>query len=302
MLNIAFFSEAGSTRGYGHLIRSYTIFQEFQNHNATFFLDSDINFDAKFDNLHYFQWKDLHLQKQYDIILIDSYEADSEVYTMLRCHTKVLLCIDDFRRIEYPKSIIINFAPDAKTLFYPEEKPNYHYLLGLDYIPIRKEFSKINVKQKEQIFIMLGGSDTANLSLDIIKHLQDVNRDKIVVHNDITAVQELQKFDGVKVLHKPNDETLTKAMKESSFAIITAGMSAYELAYLQIPSIVIPVAKNQDISALKKHNIATFALHLEDKDFFEKLKEYLGQKEFQITQKIDGFGAHRIYKKAMELL
>jgi len=302
VLNIAFFSEAGSKRGYGHLIRSYTIFEKFNTQNSIFYLDSDINFDKKFNDLHYFKWKTLTLQKQYDIILIDSYEADLQIYTMLKQHSKVLICIDDFKRIDYPESIIVNFAPDANILFYPEKKLNYTYLLGLKYIPIRKNFLKLNVKKKKQIFIMLGGVDTANLSLAIIKHIQNIHIDKIVVHNDKKIAQELKKLTGIKVLYQPDDETLIQAMKESSFAITAASMSAYELAYLQIPSVVISVAKNQDSFTLLEHNITNFILHIDELNFLKKLAHQLEKKEFTITKAIDGFGAQRIYHKAMELL
>ena len=302
MLKIAFFTEAGSKRGYGHLIRSYTIFEEFKHHDATFFLDSDIDFDKKFKNIHYFSWDTLSIEKKYDIILIDSYEADLKIYKMLHKHTKLLVSLDDFRRLEYPSGIIINFAPDAKILYYPKLKKNYTYLLGLDYIPIRKKILKLKVEKKEQLFIMLGGADIGNLTLTIVKYIQNVNINKLVVHNNPNIVQELQKLPNVKVLYKPDDTTLIKAMKESSMAITTASMTAYELSSIQIPTIVVAVAKNQrnGIGQLLKHGIAAFSL--DSISEVSSLVKKLRSKEYKLVKSIDGLGSKRIYNKVMELL
>jgi len=304
VLKVAFFTEAGSKRGYGHFVRCYTIAQEFQNYSIDFFLDSDIIFNNTMQNLHYFTWETLKLTKSYDIIFIDSYIADIEIYTMLQTSSKLCVYIDDFARLEYPKGLIINFAPDAKELFYKEKRVGLSYLLGFDYIPIRKGFQEVQVEKKEQLFIMLGGSDTANITLKIVNTLQGLPLKKIVVHNDLSIVKKLKQYKNVKVLYQPNDITLIKAMKSSSLAITTASMSSYELAYLQIPSMLIGSSKNQQngIEQLLKNHIAFDAVSIEDSQWLEKLRQGLKDKEFLLSNKIDAKGTQRIYNKVMELL
>ena len=304
MLKVAFFTEAGSKRGYGHLIRCYTIAQEFQAYELDFFVDSDLNFDGKMPYLHYFTWETLKLTKNYDVIFIDSYIADREIYTMLQKSSKLCVYIDDFARLEYPKGLIINFAPDAKKLFYKEKKADYSYLLGLDYIPIRKEFKEVQVDKKEQLFIMLGGSDTANISLKIVDILQDMPLQKIVVHNDLSTVKKLKQYKNVEVLYQPDDITLIKAMKSSSLAITTTSMSSYELAYLQIPSMLIGSSKNQQdgIEQLLKHHIAFDAVSIEDPQWLNKLYQGIKSKDSLLFAQVDAEGTQRIYNKVMELL
>ena len=152
--------------------------------------------------------------------------------------------------------------------------------------------------------MMLGGADTQNLSLQIIEQLQDLKIEKIVVHNNLQTAKKLESFEGVRVLYKPNDNELIKAMKESSLAITTASMSSYELAYLQIPSILIALNKNQQdgITQLLSHNIASDAVSITDENYLEKLKNFILRKEFTFTNRIDGKGVERIHKILTSLL
>jgi len=54
--DIAFFTEAGFSIGMGYLVRSYAIYQDFsQNNKYDFYLDSDANYDYKYDNIIYFK-------------------------------------------------------------------------------------------------------------------------------------------------------------------------------------------------------------------------------------------------------
>ena len=171
--SVAFYTEAGTKRGMGHLLRCYTIYEEFKqnNHHTFFHLDSDISFDYKFNDIKYFKYKDLDFSKKLDLIFIDSYEASIEVYQKLAKNCKLIVCIDDYARLSYPQGVIINFAPQSQELFSKTHSVNHTYLLGLSYVPIRKQFLQVQTPKKDkQLFIMLGGGDIgANLSIDILE-------------------------------------------------------------------------------------------------------------------------------------
>lgn len=309
-MKIAFFTEAGSERGMGHLIRCQTIANEFEQNNIeiNFFLDSDINYDYKFKNLTYFKWEELNINIHYDVIFIDSYEATEDIYNTLQKKTNLVIYIDDFERIDYPKGIIINFAPDSKELFFKNRNKNSEYLLGLDYIPIRKEFLKYkNLKKEKKLFIMLGGSDTANLSLNIIEALKDIDIKKVIVSNNEITSNKLSKYDNVKVLFQSNDDELIKEMATSSYAISTASMSLYELSFLQIPTIIIAVSQNQitGVSQMLKNKLAisyvdTMRLNWEKNISFQ-LKNLMEYKQI-VDNQIDGLGVKRIYEYIIKRL
>lgn len=309
-MKIAFFTEAGSKRGMGHLIRCQTIANQFEQNNIeiNIFLDSDINYDYKFKNLTYFKWEELNINIHYDVIFIDSYEATEDIYNTLQKKTNLGIYIDDFERIDYPKGIIINFAPDSKELFFKNRNKDNEYLLGIDYIPIRKEFLKYkNLKKEKKLFIMLGGNDTANLTIAIIEALKDIDIKKVIVSNDEMTSNKLSKYDNVEVLFKPKDKVLIKEMVTSSYAISTASMSLYELSFLQIPTIIIAVSQNQitGVSQMLKNKLAisyvdTMRLNWEKNISFQ-LKNLMEHKQI-VDNQIDGLGVKRIYEYIIKRL
>jgi spore coat polysaccharide biosynthesis predicted glycosyltransferase SpsG len=309
-MKIAFFTEAGSERGMGHLIRCQTIANQFEQNNIeiNIFLDSDINYDYKFKNLTYFKWEELNINIHYDVIFIDSYEATEDIYNTLQKKTNLGIYIDDFERIDYPKGIIINFAPDSKELFFKNRNKDNEYLLGLDYIPIRKEFLKYkNLKKEKKLFIMLGGSDTANLSLNIIEALKDIDIKKVIVSNNEITSNKLSKYDNVKVLFQSNDDELIKEMATSSYAISTASMSLYELSFLQIPTIIIAVSQNQitGVSQMLKNKLAISYIDIMllnwEKNISFQLKNLMEHKQI-VDNQIDGLGVKRIYEYIIKRL
>jgi len=239
--DIAFFTEAGFSIGMGHLVRSYAIYQDFsKNNKCDFYLDSDINYDYKYDNIIYFKWNKINLQKTYDIIFIDSYIASFEIYVLLSNLCKILVCFDDFSRITYPKdSVILNIAPDISKVI---QDKNHRYLLGLDYLPIRDVIIKNQDTKKEDfILLMLGGNDILDLNWKIIKLL--CTKQKIVVIDNKKILNVDNK--NIKILHKVNDEILASYMTKVRIAITTASMSLYELPFLKVATITIAIKENQ---------------------------------------------------------
>ena len=304
-LKVAFFTEAGTKRGLGHLVRSYTIYKKFQSLkiNSSFFVDSDIDLSYKFSDLNYFKWHEFFIKESYDIIFIDSYEAKLQIYETISNSCRIAVYLDDYKRLSYPKGVILNFSPDANSVLYKEKSSLYTYLLGVEYIPIREEFLNSSLAKKEQLFIMLGGSDTANLSTTIAKHLDDNPISKVIVTNSQKTAKELNRFKNSTILFQPSDEELITYMSSSSIAISTASMTLYELAYLQIPTIIIAVSKNQEIGApsLIKHNIATQFISIEESDWLYQLSTAL--KNIKLSSKrVDGKGTQRVINKILELI
>jgi len=309
LIKVAFFTEAGSKRGMGHLTRLYAIYEEFVANKieSVFFLDSDIDYRYKYPDILYFTWDRFLLYNKYDIVFIDSYEADIYVYNKTSNSAKIGVYIDDYARLKYSKGVIINFAPDAKKLFYPHEKKEHHYLLGLDYLPLRKAISDItDIKKREQLFIMLGGVDVKNLSLKIIQGLSSLKIRKVVVSNDRQIADKLQKYPNVEVLFQPEDKKLITSMAESSLAISTASMSVYELAYLETPTIIVATAKNQEMGAKQfvNHKLAVCFVDINSVNWLEKLRDeaYLHySRKMQINPNISGDGRKKIIQHVLKL-
>jgi len=258
------------------------------------------------DNINYFKWREFSLlEKYYDIIFIDSYDADISIYNKIFRACKIAVYIDDYKRLDYPKGVILNFAPDAKEVFFKQKNDKYKYLLGLKYIPIRE---RLQIDKKEQVFIMLGGSDTEKLSLELATILKDITIPKIIVSNNKEIIDSLKQYKNVEVLYKPLDTELIKAMASSIMAISTASMSVYELAYLKIPTIVIAVAKNQEVGMLQlvKFNLAyDFVLIQKNSwkdDMKNKVDSLLSLQTYKVNNQIDGNGASNIVNEVLEMI
>lgn len=308
-IKAAFFTEAGSKRGMGHLVRLYTLYEEFISNNieSDFFLDSDIDFSEQFKNIHQFNWASFNIQNDYyDIIFIDSYEANISIYTQISKNCKIAIYLDDYGRLDYPNGVILNFAPDSEKLFFKHKKQIHTYLLGTDYVPIRKDFFNIKPNKKNQIFIMLGGYDTKGLSNNILKALENIKLAKVVVVNTQEKVNSLKGFKNTTILYKPSNVKLLNYMANSMYAISTASMTIYELNYFQIPTTIIAVNKNQQIGAtqLIEHKLAINFLDITHNNWQKKLNEYFQNIDafHQLFQSIDGKGTKRILNSILTMV
>jgi len=308
---VVFFTEAGTKRGMGHLVRSFAIYETFQSMGAEahFFLDSDVCFDDRFDNINYFQWENFEIAKsEYDIVVIDSYEANLDIYLKISSACKVAVYIDDFKRLDYPQGVIVNFAPESDKKYYPSKQAKNHYLLGLQYLPIRSDFLDVKASKNQQIFIMLGGSDVANMSIEIVDLLNSCPLKKVVVSNNEAMSQVLKRYENVKVLYKPADIQLAQSMSSSVLAISTASMGAYELGYFKVPTILIAVAKNQEdgVSQFIDHHISSDFVSIRGdswkKEIAIKVENLLSSDQYDLDNAIDGYGAFNIANKVLELL
>ena len=247
-------------------------------------------------------------ENYYDIIFIDSYEASIDIYNVISNSCKVAVYIDDYKRLDYPKGVILNFAPDAEEIFFKQKDERHTYLLGLKYIPIRDEFLKLNVDKKKQIFIMLGGSDVAELSLELANILKDIRVQKIIVSNTKEIADNLKKYTNVEVLYRPSDIELIEAMASSTMAISTASMSVYELAYLKVPTIVIAVTKNQEegMPQLIKFNLASDFVLIQKNNWKDIMKNkvdtLLSLERNKTNNQINGNGANNIIDNILRLI
>lgn len=309
-LAVAFFTEAGKSEGMGHLIRSSCIAKQFEKLgcNLSFFLQGDNALQHKQNNISPFKWNELLIADDYDIIFIDSYQAQLKHYQLLTKHCQLAVFIDDFNRLDYPDGVILNFSPDAEKKFSHCKKASQDYLLGLNYLPIRENFLKEHKQSEDHIFIMLGGTDAADLSITILKALQSIHLKKVIVCNNKNSLALINTIENTQVLFRPDDNELTQAMASAKIAISTASMTAYELAVLKVPTIILAVSKDQKLGAqqlINNHIAADMVSTQYQKLIAElpnKVARLINHKQEKFNDKIDGYGASNIAKAILERL
>lgn len=253
-------TEAGIKYGFGHITRCISLCDSInkENINIKILINGDnsvhnilegydykiCNWIENIDEINYYE---------YDIVIIDSYNANKPLYQKIAKKVKISVYFDDYNRIEYPDGIVINGSIHANFINYPKNK-NITYLTGKDYIPVRKEFWDIPVKKInnkiEQILITMGGNDLRNLTPQIVKLLA-VNfkniRKNIIVNENFRNIEEIKSYSDPKTFFffSPDANSLKEIMLQSDIAISAAGQTLYELARTGTPTIMLSIADNQ---------------------------------------------------------
>lgn len=302
---IYIFTESGKNIGLGHLTRCLSVYEAFEEKNLfpQIIVKSDIDLESiltnkNYSNLDWIKNSDsiLNIISENDIVIIDSYLADVEVYKKISDKVKLFAFFDDYNRLKYPKGILINGSIFANEIEY-EKNENIEYLLGLDYIPIRKEFcineNKVINKNIESIIIIFGGNDIKNLTPIILDKLclefPNITKN-VIVNSSFNNLEQIKTISDNKtnIIFSPSVKELKKIMLESDIAISAAGQTLYELASVGTPTIMVAVAENQENNVLGwiKTDIIDFAGYYND--------EYLTENIIQLIYKLSSIDTRRI--------
>ncbi|MFD2168140.1 hypothetical protein ACFSJY_17930 [Thalassotalea euphylliae] len=126
---------------------------------------------------------------------------------------------------------------------------------GWDYIVLRPDFYKpYEVSAKKDWLLMLGGTDAKRLTLPILKQLvtlPDIAECNLHVvcretHPDFQTINSYAKSPNVLV--HTHVENMAALMASMSLAIISFGVSAYELAALNVPAYHVCIEPDHHIS------------------------------------------------------
>lgn len=327
-MKIWFFTEAGSSIGLGHLTRCLSVYEAFEERNLfpQIIVKSDTNLDSiltdkNYSNLDWIKNSDsiLNIISENDIVIIDSYLADVEVYKKISDKVKLFAFFDDYNRLKYPKGILINGSIFANEIEY-EKNENIEYLLGLDYIPIRKEFciseNKIINKNIESIMIIFGGNDIKNLTPIILDRLclefPNITKN-VIVNSSFNNLEQIKTISDNKtnIVFSPTVKELKKIMLDSDIAISAAGQTLYELAVIGTPTIMVAVAENQENNVLgwKKTGLVEFAGYYNDTYLTKNIMNYIYrlenidiriQKSNTAKNIINFKGSYKIVEKILE--
>lgn len=261
-MKVFIITEGGKDIGFGHIIRCLSLYQAFEGKGIKpkFIINGDNDIECLLNGANYqlLNWikkadKVFKLTKNADIAIIDSYLADVSFYEKLSNLVKILVYIDDNKRLDYPKGIVVNGSIYAEELDYPQ-KDGSIYLLGADYILLRKEFWEVpekEIKDKiKSIMVTFGGDDAKNMTPKILKFL---NKECLNLKKNIIIGKAFQNIDEIKkkadkstnLIYYPNAEKMKEIMLESDIAISAGGQTLYELARVGVPTIGICVAENQ---------------------------------------------------------
>jgi len=296
-------TEAGKRIGFGHISRCIGLYQGLKEKKIDTEIivnaDSSVNYLLKGINHKRINWLKnrepiFKKLKGIDIVIIDSYLADLDFYKKVSETVKIPVYIDDYKRLDYPKGIVISPSIYGDKLNYPK-KDGIKYLLGKDYIILRKEFwqipkKKINKKIKN-VLITFGGMNHQKLAKKIAKHLKN-------------------KFNFNTYIVEPNKnlsaKDILKLMLKADLCISGGGQTTYELARVGVPTIGICFAKNQLNNLIygEKEGYLKFAGWFNDEELLRKIENFLIDLNYEKRVKmnkigqesVDGGGIKRLLK------
>jgi len=302
-LNVIFRVDATKTIGLGHLMRCYALAEELiKKGNNCFFLSNiederisetmrtkgikivKIETNPRFGK-DIIKLLDFSKKNGIDWIITDHYDIDSTYIRELKKHSFKVLSIDDMSQIYYSSDVVVNQNVGSEKLEFKVDDGT-KLLLGSEYVMIRDELLKRGGKRYndkvEKILVTLGGIDYGNITIKILKILNEMidnNIQIIVVIGALNRIEDdlkskLHKLDNSSFRFVFSPENMAELYLESDIAISAGGSSCYELAYFGIPNIIITVADNQ-LNIAKELDKLNVSIYLGKKEDFSsnKIKE-----------------------------
>lgn len=334
---VIFRFDANSKMGVGHAMRCLALMEALIKREVEVFLayaelpdyllTTAVNVGAKLHHLtgadQAQQITDLYDANRADFIVIDGYHFDKVLLNELQQAGVKTVYFDDINtREQITVDAIINACPDAGDLGYEKTAVHAHHLLGLDFAMINPSLKQIHQPkfiERKAITICFGGSDVKGLTKKLLDSLStharllrdfqvQVVTGKLVQELDVIA----ERCHSLGFRHYIQPENFSELLSQSALAIAAPGNLVYELAYFNVPSILITVADNQEVSANYHQNKGwaeaidgnsddALTQTLEKLSVLLKAPEKLQAMHRASLDLIDGKGASRLAEKLLSL-
>jgi spore coat polysaccharide biosynthesis predicted glycosyltransferase SpsG len=318
-------TEGGKGIGLGHITRCLSLYQACAEKKIfpEFIVNGDgtvrpLLKEKKYRIFNWLKYKQrlFSIIKDADTVIMDSYLADYKLCKKISELVMIPVYIDDNRRFGFKKGIVVNVRVNAQEKNHPR-RDGVRYLLGPQYIPVRKEFWHVQQKKIaahiHSILLAFGGYDSLNMSAKILKLL---NKEypkfikNVVIGKSFKnkKVLEILKNDKTRLIYSPEAAKMKKLMLASDIAISAGGQTLFELARVGVPTIAIAVADNQldNIKILKQAGFIKYSGWYKEKRLMGKILiyfRYLRHKRTRMVMSargrnlIDGQGSRRIIKR-----
>ncbi len=257
---ILFRADSSSEIGTGHIMRDLVLAKKFQDSTIIFAcqelegnLIEKIPYPVKRLKSNDIEELDILIKKlSIDMLVIDHYEIDYNLEKKLKTQNPKLkiFVLDDMYEKHYC-DILLNHNLCADASRYKDLVPKECELrCGSEYTLLRDEFYAEKELKREKIydvFIAMGGADSANLNQKILELLP--TNFKVVVVTTVANkhLDALKKYIAEKknIFLEINSIHIAKLMHRSKLAIVTPSVTVNEVHYIGLEFIAIKTAENQ---------------------------------------------------------
>jgi UDP-2,4-diacetamido-2,4,6-trideoxy-beta-L-altropyranose hydrolase len=322
-------TEGGRDRGFGHITRCLSFYEGFKKKGFKTTLivngDDSVRDLLKGKRHRIFNWLENQTELfeeigEADVAVVDSYLANRKLYQEISKRVRCAVYLDDTQRLDYPEGIVINGALGAEKLRYPKRE-GVTYLLGVKYVPLREEFSRVpqkRIKQKVEKMMITFGGDDKGLTPRILKYLNKTYpgiRKDVVVGRGFKNIADIEKLkDPLTIrVYFPDAQGMKKVMLNADLAISGGGQTLYELARVGVPTIAMGLSDNQvaNIKGLQRTGFIRYAGWYRDRGLLDKLKREVDRflpyemrkgKSRKGRTAVDGKGVERAIDRIMNSL
>ncbi|ABZ75963.1 acylneuraminate cytidylyltransferase [Shewanella halifaxensis HAW-EB4] len=255
--HVMFRCDASIQVGMGHIVRCICLANAFieAGHRVTFVINNDViaiqalaglNLDMQlFKQADYLEWCQQVIEQQRPDIFIGDIRDGLPIQAVEMMKQANILTVAIDEPSDYRLACDLLFYPPSPLV----EALNWQGFngkryAGWEYLLVREEFYTPFVKscnQPQKVLVMMGGTDPQRLTLTVIEHFRRLDSQlalHVVIKERHPDFAQLSRQQGQSVnltLHS-NPANIAKLMRQMDFAVITFGMSAYELAVLKVPA------------------------------------------------------------------
>ncbi len=259
-----------------------------------------------------------------DWLIIDHYSLDSRWESRIRPSVRQVMVIDDIADRPHDCDLLLdqNLYPDMGTRYDHLVPGHCRKLLGPKYAVLRSEFiaarKKMSLRdgQIRRLLVFFGGSDIENATEKALVAIRALGRSEISV--DVVVGASNPNGQRIRDICSAMANTtfhcqvphMAELISEADLAIGAAGSTTWERCCLGLPSLIVPLAENQENIAREADRSGIgFLVEREILHSPEKLKERIdktiGSPDALIAQSrkclrlVDGLGTERILKHLM---
>ncbi|MDD2830175.1 MAG: UDP-2,4-diacetamido-2,4,6-trideoxy-beta-L-altropyranose hydrolase [Sulfuricurvum sp.] len=289
-MNLLIRADSSSTIGLGHIMRDLVLAQQYPHAHITFACQNLVG--NIIDKIPY----PVHILRtnepeelinsitslKINMVIFDHYDIDYSFEKKIKEATHItIMSLDDTYNSHYC-DILLNHNISADENRYKDLLPVHCELhCGKDYTLIRDEFrseKEISREKIYDIFISMGGTDSSNITLDILKSIPCSKKVCLATTTSNPNLNTLLTYTlkSTQIKIHLNSNEIAKLLHQSHLAIITPSVMVHEVLFMEMPFIAIQTASNQDdiVQYLHKHNFCILN-EFEATQFQKQLQRFL---------------------------
>lgn len=192
-------------------------------------------------------------------VVVDGYQFGAGYQRQLKAADLKLLFFDDHGHAgHYSADVVLNQNAHAQESFYEDREAYTRLLLGPRYAVLRREFARWREWKREiaplgrKVLVTMGGSDSHDVTSVTLRGLQCAGLDgmevAIVVGGSNPHLKSINRLaarcsGACRILKDTSN--MAELMAWADVAFSAAGSTAWELAYMGLPSVLLVVAQHQ---------------------------------------------------------